>query len=92
MYFWKSVNTFTRFRKKQRLVLNGFYSSWDNVTARVPQGSTLGLLLFLIYVNDLSNDLSSNCKFFADDTSIFFTVVNKIHTTTLTQDLNAITN
>ena len=48
-------------------------------------------LLFLIYANDLSNDLSSNCRFFADDTSLF-SVVNNIHTsaTTLSQDLNAI--
>ena len=50
-------------------------------------------LLFLIYINDLPNDLSSNCKLFADDTSLF-SVVNNIHTsaTTLSQDLNAITN
>ena len=79
--------------RKQRVVLNGEHSSWDNVTAGVPQGSILGPLLFLIYINDLPNDLSSNCKLFADDTSLF-SVVNNIHTsaTTLSQDLNAITN
>ena len=79
--------------RKQRVVLNGQYSSWDNVTAGVPQGSILGPLLFLIYINDLPNDLSSNCKLFADDTSLF-SVVNNIHTSaaTLSQDLNGITN
>ena len=79
--------------RKQQLVLNGQHSSWDNVTAGVLQGSILGPLLFLIYINDLPNDLSSNCKLFADDTSLF-SVVNNIHTsaTTLSQDLNAITN
>ena len=60
-----------------------------------PQESqrVLGPFLFLIYINDLPNDLSSNCKLFADDTSLF-SVVNNIHTsaTTLSQDLNAITN
>ena len=79
--------------RKQQLVLNGQHSSWDNVTAGVLQGSILGPLLFLIYINDLPNDLSSNCKLFADDTSLF-SVVNNIHTSaaTLSQDLNGITN
>ena len=62
------------------------------LACEVPQSSILGPLLF-IYINDLSNDLSSNCKLFADDKPIF-SVVNNIHTTatTLTHDLNAITN
>ena len=79
--------------RKQRVVPNGQHSSWDNVTAGVPQGSILGPLLFLIHINDLSNYLSSNCKLFADDTSLF-SVVNNSHTSaaTLSQDLNAITN
>ena len=88
----KLLRDFLSYRK-QRVVLNSQHSSWDNVNAEVPQGSVLGLLLFLIYINDLSNNLSSNCKLFADDTSLF-SVVNNIHTsaTTLSQDLKAITN
>ena len=80
-------------RWKQRVILNGQHSSWDNVTAGVPQSSVLGVLLFLIYINDLSNALFSNCKLFADDTSLV-SVVNNIHTsaTTLSQDLNVINN
>ena len=78
---------------KQRVVLNGQHSSWRNVTAGVPQGSILVPLSFLIYLNDLPDNLSSNCKLFADDTSLF-SVVNSIHTSaaTLSQDLNGITN
>ena len=87
----KLLRDFLSYRK-QRVVLNGQHSSWDNVNAGVPQGSILGPLLFLFYINDLSNDLSSNCKLFADDTSLF-SVVNNILTsaTTLSQDLKAIT-
>ena len=58
--------------RKQRVVLNGQCSSWhDDIHAPVPQGYILGPLLFLIYINDLSNDIKSKCKLFADDTSLF---------------------
>ena len=60
--------------RKQRVILNGPNSSWINVHAGVPQGSILGSLLFLIYSNDLADDLSSNVKLFADDASLFSVV------------------
>ena len=84
----KLIRDFLSYRK-QRVVLYDQHSSWDNVNAGVPQGSILGPLLFLICINDLSNNLFS----FADDTSLF-PVVNNIHTsaTTLSQDLTALTN
>ena len=58
----------------QRVVLNGQSSGWAAVNAGVPQGSILGRLLFLIYINDLSTGLSSNPRLFADDTSLFSVV------------------
>ena len=75
------LETLTDFLKdrKQRVVLNGQNSSWANVEARFPQGSILGLLLFLIYINHLPDNLSTNVKLFADNTSLF-SVVHDIAT------------
>ena len=60
-------------------MLNGQNSLWTNVHAGVPQGSILGPLLFLININDLLDNLTSNAKLFADDTSLF-SVVHDVNT------------
>ena len=54
----------------QRVILNGQHSSWKPILAGAPQGSILGPLLFLFYINELPNELESNVKLFADDTSL----------------------
>ena len=64
--------------RKQRVVLNGQVSKWKTIEAGVPQGSILGPLLFLIYVNDLSDNLKSQVKLFADDVSLFSVVHDPI--------------
>ena len=56
--------------RKQRVVLNGFQPDYSIIQSGVPQGSVLGPLLFLIYINDLERNIS-NVKFFADDTMLF---------------------
>ena len=53
----------------QKVLLNGQTSKWLPVEAGVPQGSILGPLFYLIYINDLSDDLNSTVKLFPDDTS-----------------------
>ena len=77
----------------QRVVLNGQISSWEPVLAGIPQGFVLGPLFFLIYINDLSKNLSSNNKLFADDTYIFSTVKNvNLSTDQLNSDVEKISN
>ena len=68
-----SLSNFLR-NRKQRGVLNGQASSWADVNSGVPQGTILGPLLFLIYINEYG--LSTNAKLFADDTSLFSVVYN----------------
>ena len=77
--------------RKQSVVLNGQNSTWVNVEAGVPQGSILGPLLFLIYINDLYENLVSNPKLFADDTSLFSVIFDKdLSAKNLNDDLNRI--
>ena len=65
--------------RKQRVILNGQVSSWAGVNGGVPQGSILGALLFLIYINTLADSLSSNANLFADDISLF-SVIHDVDT------------
>ena len=55
----------------QRVVLNGVSSEWCSISAGVPQGSVLGPLILLIYINDLMDGISSKMFHFADDSSLF---------------------
>ena len=53
--------------KLQRVVLNGKTSNWTNVLSGIPQGSILGPVLFIIFINDLPGVVGNVCKLFADD-------------------------
>ena len=55
----------------QRVVFNGQCSNWSSVLAGVPQGSILGSLRFIIYINDHPDGLKSSVKLFAHDTLLF---------------------
>ena len=74
----------------QRVLLNGQSSTWLPIIAGVPQGSILGPLFFLIYINDLSKNLSSITKLFADDTFIFSVVHDVDLSAKQLNDLNKI--
>ena len=64
--------------RRQRVVLNGVTSDWASVLAWVPQGSILGPLLFLIYINDIVNGTTSSIRLFADDASLYIVVDNPV--------------
>ena len=64
--------------RQQRVVINGSYSEYLPIESGVPQGSVLGPLLFLIYINDLEKNIKSNIKFFADDTMLFSIVKDPV--------------
>ena len=55
----------------QQVNVNGTNSEWANITSGIPQGSVLGPILFVLYINDLPKNIVSNVYMFADDTKIF---------------------
>ena len=66
--------------RRQRVVLPGTMSNWAPINAGVPQGSILGPLLFLVYINDIVANIQSNIRLFADDTSLYL-IVDHAHQT-----------
>ena len=73
MLQWFEISSYL-LNRTQRVVLTGQNSEWVTVKAGVPQGSILGILLFLLYNNDIVNRIKTKMRFFADDTSLFIIV------------------
>ena len=74
----------------QRVVLNGFYSQWTPVISGVPQGTILGPILFLYYINDLPGQVVSIAKLFADDCKLYHSVHTREDCITLQRDLDSL--
>ena len=74
--------------RRQRVVVDGEVSNWKSVLSGVPQGSVLGPILFLIYINDLDDDIKSKVLNFADDTKVFRKIESDADRQQLQDDLN----
>ena len=78
--------------RRQRVLCDGVTSCWEGVISGVPQGSILGPLLFIIYVNDIGDNISSHTRLFADDCTIYRDVSSKQDCDSLQEDLNQLYN
>ena len=67
IYDW--IEDFLSYRK-QRVVINGNFSHWIHVTSEIPQGSVLGPISFLIFINDLPDILNCCMELFANNAKL----------------------
>ncbi|KAK3790961.1 hypothetical protein RRG08_039822 [Elysia crispata] len=74
--------------RRQRVSISGSVSEWSPVTSGVPQGSILGPVLFVIFINDLPDVLNSWCQMYADDTKVSTTVDSKKESQVLQKDID----
>ena len=77
--------------RKQRVVINGNSSDWTSVNSGVPQGSVLGPILFLIYINDIDEGITCRISKFADDTKITNIASTESQRQLIQNDLNTLT-
>ena len=77
--------------RSQCVEVNGKASEWLPVTSGIPQGSVLGPLLFLIYINDLPDDINSDVYMYADDTKLYREIKTIEDQRILQKDLDTLT-
>ena len=79
---------FFLFFRQQRVVVNGVKSDWAPVLSGVPQGTVLGPLLFSLYINDVSSDIGSEIRLFADDCVCYLEIKDEEDTMKLQKDID----
>ena len=70
-------------QRQQRVVCEGEMSSWVPVTSGVTQGSVIGPILLVVYINDILAKLQSKVRLFVDDTTVYMAVTNETDTAIL---------
>ncbi len=87
----KWIETFLTGRR-QRVSVNGTKSSWLDVTSGVPQGSMIGPILFVMFINDMPDGISNFVSLFADDTKLFGKSSNSSDVDSIQRDLQKLQN
>ena len=78
--------------RKQRVILNGFQSDWKDVSSSVVQGSVMGPMCFIIYINDLEENIDSTVSKFADDTKLYNDVSTPMGILQIQHDIDKLSN
>ena len=84
---WTWISNFLK-QRKQRVVVDGIQSDLATVDSGVPQGTVLGLILFLLHINDLPSVISSKVRLFADDCLVYREIKSRQDQNDLQKDLN----
>ena len=87
----KWINAFLCYRQ-QRVVVNGVKSDWAPVVSGVPQGTVLGPLLFSLHINDITADIESEIRLFADDCVCYREIKDKEDKLKLQRDIDRLGN
>ena len=77
-------------KRSQQVVVDGEASDWCHVSSVIPQGTVIGPLLFLTFINDLPDSIQSNIRLFADDCLIYRSISNAEDQVILQRDLNSL--
>ena len=78
--------------RRQRVVLEDSESDWGEVLSGVQQGSVLGPLLFIFYINDLPDSVECECKLYADDNKLISVVRNGLEGIGMQNNIDSVTN